>query len=175
MPSSDQAQESVAPHPGVRNLAAERRPRRAPEAMSAIPKSWKPSRCGRSGSLYCLIGDIVSQEIAFVTLIKVFVAIVHRGASIFSSAAIRRGIVTLGRKKCESRLVFLIFLAAYRDRSAAASIAWPELISATETCVSPDAAPWPNIACDDLDEAMCSLTKGGRSRTIFAKSYAQRD
>jgi hypothetical protein len=58
--------------------------------MSAIPKSWKPSCCGRSSSLYCLIGDIVSQEIAFVRLIKVFVAIVHRGASISSSAAIRR-------------------------------------------------------------------------------------
>jgi hypothetical protein len=35
--------------------------------------SWKPSR--REGSLYCLVGDLVSQEIAFVGLIKVFVAI----------------------------------------------------------------------------------------------------
>jgi hypothetical protein len=47
--------------------------------MSAIPKSWKPSRRDGSSSLYRLIGDFVSQEIAFVRLIKVFVAIVHRG------------------------------------------------------------------------------------------------
>jgi hypothetical protein len=47
--------------------------------MSAIPKSWKPSRPDGSSSLYRLIGDFVSQEIAFVRLIKVFVAIVHRG------------------------------------------------------------------------------------------------
>ena len=47
--------------------------------MSAIPKSWKPSRCGRSSSLYCLIGDFVSQEIAFVRVIKVFVSIVRHG------------------------------------------------------------------------------------------------
>jgi hypothetical protein len=47
--------------------------------MSAIPKSWKPSRRDGSSSLYCLIGDFVSQEIAFVRLVKVFVAIVHRG------------------------------------------------------------------------------------------------
>jgi hypothetical protein len=57
------------------NLAAERRPRRAPEAMSAVPKSRKPSRPDGSSGLYCLIGDFVSQEIAFVSLIKVFVAI----------------------------------------------------------------------------------------------------
>ena len=43
--------------------------------MSAIPKSWKPSRRDGSSSLYRLIGDFVSQEIAFVRLIKVFVAI----------------------------------------------------------------------------------------------------
>ncbi len=49
--------------------------------MSAIPKSWKPSGRDGSSSLYCLIGDFVSQEIAFVGLIKVFVAIVHHGAS----------------------------------------------------------------------------------------------
>ena len=52
--------------------------------MSAIPKSWKPSRRDGSSSLYCLIGDCVSQEIAFVGLIKVFVAIVHHGVSISS-------------------------------------------------------------------------------------------
>ena len=65
-----------------RALAAERRPRRAPEAMSAIPNSWKPSRRDGSSSLYYLIGDFVSQEINFVRLIKVFVAIAHRGASL---------------------------------------------------------------------------------------------
>jgi hypothetical protein len=43
--------------------------------MSAIPKSWKPSRRDGSSSLYCLVGDLVSQEIAFVGLTKVFVAI----------------------------------------------------------------------------------------------------
>jgi hypothetical protein len=48
--------------------------------MSAIPKSWKPSRSDGSSSLYCLIGDFVSQEIAFVRLLKVFVVIVHRGS-----------------------------------------------------------------------------------------------
>jgi hypothetical protein len=68
------------------NLAAERRPRRAPEAMSAIPKSWKPSRRDGSSSLYCLIGDFVSQEIAFVRLIKVFVAIVHPGSLLSARA-----------------------------------------------------------------------------------------
>jgi hypothetical protein len=47
--------------------------------MSAILKSWKPSRRDGSSSLYRLIGDFVSQEIAFVRLFKVFVAIVHRG------------------------------------------------------------------------------------------------
>jgi hypothetical protein len=47
--------------------------------MSAIPKSWKPSRREGSSSLYCLIGDFVSQEIAFVSLIKVFVAIAYHG------------------------------------------------------------------------------------------------
>jgi hypothetical protein len=61
------------------NLAAERRPRRAPEAMSAILKSWKPSRRDGISSLYCLIGDFVSQEIAFVRLINVFLVIVHHG------------------------------------------------------------------------------------------------
>jgi hypothetical protein len=55
--------------------------------MSAIPKSWKPSRRDGSSSLYCLIGDFVSQEIAFVRLIKVFVAIVHHGVSISSTVA----------------------------------------------------------------------------------------
>jgi hypothetical protein len=69
------------------NLVAERRPRRAAKAMSAIPKSWKPSRRDASSSLYCLIGDFVSQEIAFVGLIKVFVAIVHHGVSISSTVA----------------------------------------------------------------------------------------
>jgi hypothetical protein len=58
------------------NLAAERRPRRAPEAVSAIPKSWKPSRRDGSSSLYCLVGDFVCQEIAFVSL-SVLVSIVH--------------------------------------------------------------------------------------------------
>jgi hypothetical protein len=53
--------------------------------MSAIPKSWKPSRRDGSSSLYCLIGDFVSQGIAFVGLIKVFVAIVHHGVSISST------------------------------------------------------------------------------------------
>ena len=53
--------------------------------MSAIPKSWKPSRRDGSSSLYCLIGDFVSQEIAFVSLIKVFVVIVHHGVSISST------------------------------------------------------------------------------------------
>ncbi len=67
------------------NLVAERRPRRAAKAMSAIPKSWKPSRRDGSSSLYCLIGDFVTQEIAFVGLIKVFVAIVHHGGSISST------------------------------------------------------------------------------------------
>ena len=57
------------------NLGAEHRPRRAAEAMSAVPKSRKPSRPDGSSGLYCLIGDFVSQEIAFVGLIKVFVAI----------------------------------------------------------------------------------------------------
>ena len=57
------------------NLGAEHRPRRAAEAMSAVPKSRKPSRPDGSSGLYCLIGDFVSQEIAFVSLIKVFVAI----------------------------------------------------------------------------------------------------
>jgi hypothetical protein len=55
--------------------------------MSAIPKSWKPSGRDGSSSLYCLIGDFVSQEIAFVRLIKVFVAIVHHGVSISSTVA----------------------------------------------------------------------------------------
>ena len=49
---------------------------RTSEAISTIQKSWKPSR--RDGSsLYCLVGNFVSQEIVFVSLIKVFVAIVH--------------------------------------------------------------------------------------------------
>jgi hypothetical protein len=55
--------------------------------MSAIPKSWKPSRGDGSSSLYCLIGDFVSQEIAFVRLIKIFVAILHHGVSISSTVA----------------------------------------------------------------------------------------
>jgi hypothetical protein len=42
-----------------------------------MPKSWKPSP-RHGGSLYYLVGDFASQEIAFV---KVFVAIVHHGAS----------------------------------------------------------------------------------------------
>jgi hypothetical protein len=55
--------------------------------MSAIPKSWKPSRRDASSGLYCLIADFVCQEIAFVGLIKVFVAIVHHGVSISSTVA----------------------------------------------------------------------------------------
>jgi hypothetical protein len=31
--------------------------------MSAIPKSWKPSRRDGSSSLYCLIGDFVSEDL----------------------------------------------------------------------------------------------------------------
>ncbi len=72
------------------NLAADRRPRRAPEAMTAIPKSWKPSRRDGSSSLYCLIGDFVSQEIAFVRLIRVIVAIVHHGGVQFLDGPRRR-------------------------------------------------------------------------------------
>ena len=53
--------------------------------MSAILKSWKPSRRDGSSSLYCLIGDFVSQEIAFVRVIKVFVSIVRHGGPSNSS------------------------------------------------------------------------------------------
>jgi len=45
-----------------------------------MPKSWKPSPRHR-GSLYCLVGDFASQEIAFVSVIKVFAAIVHRASN----------------------------------------------------------------------------------------------
>ena len=58
--------------------------------MSAIPKSWKPSRRDGSSSLYCLIGDFVSQEIAFVRLIKVFFVIVHHGGVQFLDRSGRR-------------------------------------------------------------------------------------
>jgi len=59
-------------------LAADRRPRRTSEAISAVQKSWKPSP--RDGSsLYRLVGNVVSQERVFVSLI--FVAIVHRVGS----------------------------------------------------------------------------------------------
>jgi hypothetical protein len=58
--------------------------------MSAIPKSWKPSRRDGSSSLYCLIGDFVSQEIAFVRLVKVFVAIVYHGGVQFLNSPWRR-------------------------------------------------------------------------------------
>jgi hypothetical protein len=66
------------------NLAAERRPRRTRKAISAIPKSWKPS-LRHGGSLYYLVGDFGSQEIALVSLFKIFAAIVHHGASIPST------------------------------------------------------------------------------------------
>src|SRR5262252_1061965 len=62
----------------VSSLAADRRPRRAPEAISAVPKSWEPSP-RHGGSLYCLVGHSPVQEIPFVSLIKLFAAIVHRG------------------------------------------------------------------------------------------------
>jgi hypothetical protein len=58
-------------------FAAERRPRRTPKAISAMPKSWKPSP-RHGGRLYYLVGDFASQEIAFVSLIEVFAAIVQR-------------------------------------------------------------------------------------------------
>ena len=53
----------------VSSLAADRRPRRAPEAISAVPKSWEPSP-RHGGSLYCLVGHSPVQELAFVSLIK---------------------------------------------------------------------------------------------------------
>jgi hypothetical protein len=46
--------------------------------MSAIRKSWKPSRRDGSSSLYCLIGDFVSEDHLLVSLVKVFVAIAHQ-------------------------------------------------------------------------------------------------
>jgi len=64
----------------VSSLAADRRPRRAPEAISAVPKSWEPSP-RHGGSLYCLVGHSPVQEIPFVSLIKLFAAIVHRGTN----------------------------------------------------------------------------------------------
>jgi hypothetical protein len=43
-----------------------------------MQNSWHPSP-RHGGSLYYLVGDFASQEIAFVNLIKVFAAIVHHG------------------------------------------------------------------------------------------------
>jgi hypothetical protein len=66
----------------VSSLAAELRPRRTSEAISAISKSWKSSP--REGSsLYRLVGDFVSEDyLLVVSLVKVFVAIAHQFRSL---------------------------------------------------------------------------------------------
>ena len=59
----------------VSSLAADRRPGRTTEAISAIQKSWKSSP--RDGSsLYRVVGNVFSLESVVVSLI--FAAIVHR-------------------------------------------------------------------------------------------------
>jgi hypothetical protein len=81
--------------------------------MSAIPKSWKFSRRDGSSSLYSLIGDFVSQEIAFVGLIKVTFA-KHHGLSRTEWPPCESAGASQG---CLCFRVFLIFLTAYRDRN----------------------------------------------------------
>jgi hypothetical protein len=61
----------------VSNFAADLRPRRTSEAISAISKSWNSSP--REGSsLYRLVGDFVSEDDLLVSLFKAFDAIAHR-------------------------------------------------------------------------------------------------